>query len=324
LYGKVFRFNLDVRISVKYLIQKLLSKITNGILKFFNIYIIYRIGHAVGDQLCMSSVIKLINEQYPFKIVVISSFSELFNNNPRLWKNYEVKVNYTGSLLARILRFLSGDRLENFLFTNKNITYEDYMRKNASQLHLAQANTLHFNIDIDFNQITNEIYLSKQEIKAYKSKFNLPDSYSLIQPNAKISYTPNKQWGYHNYQKVITQLNLINWVQVGVEGDLLLNDVINFVGVTSLRELAFLLKNADFVLSDEGLLNHMASAVDSKSYVVFSGFSQTELAHYDTTISIVNNPQVECSPCWITDNCPKKIKYCTEKISVKQVVNELK
>ena len=309
---------------MKYLIQNLLSKTTNDILKFFNVYIIYRIGNAIGDQLCMSSVIRLINEQYPFKIVVISSFSELFDNNPRLWKNYEVKVNYIGSYIARVLRFLSGDQLENFLFTNKNLTYEDFMRKNNSRLHLAQANSLHFNIDINFNQISNEIYLSKLETKVYKRKFNLPDSYSLIQPNAKTSYTPNKQWGYHNYQKVITQLSAINWVQVGVDGDLLLNDVINYVGNTSLRELAFLLKNADFVLADEGLLNHIASAVDSKSYVVFSGFSNIDIAKYNETISIVNNPQVNCAPCWITSNCPKKIKYCTEQIPIEQVINQIK
>ena len=309
---------------MKYLIQNLLSKTTNGILKFFNIYIIYRIGNAVGDQLCMTSVVRLINEQYPFKIVVISSFSELFDNNPRLWKNYEVKVNYIGPYIARVLRFLSGYHLENFLFTNKNLTYEDYMRKNESRLHLAQANSLHFKIDIDFNQISNEIYLSKIETKVYRRKFNLPNSYSVIQPNSKTSYTSNKEWGFEKYQKIVTKLKDIKWVQVGLKGDLLLHDVKSYVGITSLRELAFLIKNADFVLADEGLLNHIASAFGSKSFVIFSGFSRVELANYKTTVPIVKNPQVECSPCWITENCPKKIKYCTEQISVEQVINKIK
>jgi ADP-heptose:LPS heptosyltransferase len=309
---------------VKFFLKKLLSKLTNSILKFFNVYVIYRIGHAVGDQLNMSSVIRLIHNQYPFKIIVISSFSELFENNPRLWRSYQVKVGYLGSLIARILRFLSGNHLENFLFTNVNFTYEDYMRDHNNLLHIVEANTLHFNLDLNFDKISNEIFLTKNEINIFSRKFNLREPYSIIQPNSKTSYTPNKDWGFEKYQKIVTKFKDINWVQVGLEGDLLLNDVKNYVGMTSLRELAFLIKNADFVLADEGLLNHMASAFETKSFVVFSGFSQVELAKYTTTVPIVNYPQVDCSPCWITENCPKKIKYCTEQISIEQVINEIK
>ena len=309
---------------MKFFFKKILSKLTNSILKFFNVYVIYRIGYAVGDQLCMSSVIRLIHNQYPFKIIVISSFSELFENNPRLWRSYQVKVGFLGSLIARILRFLSGNHLENFLFTNVNFTYEDYMRDPNNLLHIVEANTLHFNLDLNFDKIFNEIFFTKNEINIFSRKFNLREPYSIIQPNSKTSYTPNKDWGFEKYQKIVTKFKNINWVQVGLKGDLILDDVKNYVGMTSLRELAFLIKNADFVLADEGLLNHMASAFESKSFVIFSGFSQVELAKYDITVPIVNYPQVDCSPCWITENCPKKIKYCTEQISIEQVIDEIK
>jgi ADP-heptose:LPS heptosyltransferase len=309
---------------VKFFFKKILSKLTNSILKFFNVYVIYRIGYAVGDQLCMSSVIRLIHNQYPFKIIVISSFSELFENNPRLWRSYQVKVGFLGSQIARVLRFLSGNHLENFLFTNVNFTYEDFMRDPNNLLHIVEANTLHFNLDLNFDKISNEIFFTKNEINIFSRKFNLREPYSIIQPNSKTSYTPNKDWGFEKYQTIVTKFKNINWVQVGLKGDLILDDVKNYVGMTSLRELAFLIKNADFVLADEGLLNHMASAFESKSFVIFSGFSQVELAKYDITVPIVNYPQVDCSPCWITENCPKKIKYCTEQISTEQVINEIK
>lgn len=307
---------------MKYIIQKPLSGIVNYILKMFNVFIIYRIGKAIGDQLCMTAVIRLINEQHPYKILVISSYPEIFYNNPRIWKCFGVRGN--GLYLSRILRFLSGGQLENFLLTNDNITFEDYMRENNIKLHLVKVHALNFKIDIDFNQISTELYLSELEIKAYTKKFNLPNTYSVIQPNPKTSYTPNKQWGMNNYQEVVTQLKDINWIQVGVDGDKILNDVENYVGITSLRELAFVIKNAEFVLADEGLLNHMASSVGSRSYVVYSGFHPTEISHYAGTIPIVNSPQVECSPCWLKVNCPKKNKYCTEEISVNQVINTLK
>jgi len=300
------------------------SFIFNCLLRAFNIFVIYRVGHGVGDQLCMTAVIRLIHKQYPFKIVVISSFPELFYNNPRVWKNLKLTVNSYGSFIIRVLRFLAGKNLANFLFTNPNIKYEEYMREIKSPLHLVEANTLHFKINLNFDSIVNEIYFSQKEIIAFTEKFNLPNSYSVIQPNSKTSYTPNKQWGFQKYQKIITQLKNFKWIQLGVTGDLLLNDVENYIGKTSLRELAFIIKNAEFIVSNEGLLNHIASAVKTKSYVVFSGFHNIDIANYNETISIVNTPQVNCAPCWITSNCPKKIKYCTEQISIEQVINKIK
>ena len=180
---------------------------------------------------------------------------------------------------------------------------------------------MHFKIDINFHEISNEIFFSDQEIEEFKMKFNLPKDFSLIQPNPKTSYTPNKQWGIEKYQEVVNQVKHISWIQAGVEGDIVLDNVDSYVGKTSLRELAFLIKKAKFVLADEGLFNHLASSVGSTSIVVHSGFSSSELAKYKRTISIVNNPQVECSPCWLKEKCPKKIKFCTELISINQVIN---
>ena len=309
---------------MKYLLQKPLQIIINSLLEFFNIYIIFRVGYAVGDQLCMSSVIRLINKQHPFKIVVISSFPELFENNPRVWRNYEVQVDYFGKFFVRILRFLTGKQLENFLFTNDNIVYEDFMLKDQSKLHLSQVHSLHFKTQINFNEISNEIYLSELEIEKYKKKFDIKRTYAVIQPDSrKTIYASNKKWGFDKYQKVVTSLKEIRWIQVGIHGDLLLNGVENYVGMTSIRELAFIIKNAEFVLADEGLLNHVASSVGSKSFVVFSGLTPIEIAQYDDTISIVNTPQVECSPCMLRTKCPKKNKYCTDKILVSQVINAI-
>ncbi len=167
------------------------------------------------------------------------------------------------------------------------------------------------------------MYFSELEIEEYKNKFNIQNKYIIIQPNGKIAYTPNKQWGIDNYKKITNEYKNIQWIQVGVSGDLLLQGIDNFVGKTSLRELAFLIKNAVFVIADEGLLNHMASAVGTKSFVVYSGFSYIEIAKYDLTIPIVNKPQVKCAPCWITEKCPKQKKYCTEEISVNQVIQSI-
>ena len=91
----------------------------------------------------------------------------------------------------------------------------------------------------------------------------------------------------------------------------------------TLRELAYVVSKSNFILSNEGLLNHLAAAVNTKSFVVFSGFHPVEIAKYDTTVAISKVPQVECSPCWLRENCPKEEKYCTEDILVEDVVESV-
>ena len=306
----------------KNIFRRLLSAIVNSILNFLNIFIIYRIGNSIGDQLCMSAVVRSLSNQYPHKIFIISSFPEIFENNPRISKNFGVLG--SGLYLSRVLRFLSGPNLENFLFKNDKFTYEDYMRRFGRNMHLVQAHSMHFKFNLDYSEIVNEIYFSEIEINEYTKKFSLPTSYAVVQPNAKTTYTPNKQWGLHNYQEVILKCKHIHWIQVGVPGDSLLKGTENYIGKTSFRELAFIIKNASFVIADEGLLNHIASAFMTKSLVVQSGFTPIEISKYDSSIPIVSNPQVECAPCWITEKCPKKKKYCTEQISVNQIIETIK
>jgi len=292
----------------KYISQKPLSFITNFLLKKFSIFVIYRVGRAVGDQLCMTAVIRLINEQYPFKILVISSYPEIFYNNPRIWKIVEVRGQ--GLYLSKILRLLSGAQLENFLFNNNELSYTDYMRVYGDNLHLVQAHSLHFKHNIDFTEILNEIYFSNDEINTYQQKFKLPSSFSLINPEGKDSYTPNKNWGFENFQHVVKFSNNINWIQVGLPKDKELLGVIDCYNTITLRELFYLTSQAKFVLAEEGLLNHISSAFKTKSYVVHSGFSQVSLSHYKNTVLISNHSACEFAPCWRLEECGVKNKPC--------------
>ena len=294
--------------AINQLLQKPLSGIINHILKMFNVFIIYRIGSAIGDQLCMTAGVRLINEQYPFKIVVISSYPEIFYNNPRIWKI--VGVEGQGLYLSKILRLLSGAQLENFLFNNNELSYADYMRVYGHNLHLVQAHSMHFKHNIDFTEILNEIHFSKDEIRLYQQKFKLSSSFSLINPVGKDSYTPNKNWGFKNFQHVVKFSNNINWIQVGLPKDKELLGVIDCYNTTKLRELFYLTSQAKFVLAAEGLINHISSAFKTKSYVVHSGFSQVSLSHYKNTVFISNHSACEFAPCWRLEECGVKNKPC--------------
>lgn len=304
--------------NVKNILKKPLSFIINFLLKSFNIFVIYRIGAAIGDQVCMTAVIRLINEQYPYKIVVISSYPEIFYNNPRVWKFFG--VNGRGIYLSRILRFLSGAQLENFLFKDDKLSYVNYMREFGDNLHLVQAQAMHFSHNIDFKEILNEIYFSKDELKIFRQQFKLPSSFSLINPLGKDTYTSNKKWGFENFQHVVKFSDKINWIQVGLPNDKELLGVENFYNSITLRELFYLTSQAKFVLAEEGLINHISSAFKTKSYVLHSGFSQVSLPHYKNTVLISNHSACEFAPCWKLEECGVKNKPCIFGITPNKVL----
>ena len=298
-----------------------LSVVINYLFKRFNIFVIYRIGNAIGDQLCMSAVVRLIDEQYPYRIVVISSYPEIFYNNPRVWKNIGVKR--FSLYISRVLRFFSGPQLENFLFKNNKYSFEEYMRSSGKGLHLVEAHSLHFNHGINYNIIQNEIHLSKSEIKKYAKKFNLPESYSVIQPNSKRSYTPNKQWSMENFQQVVDKRNDIHWVQVGGQNEFLLKNVQDYRGRTTLRELFYIVSRSQFVFANEGLINHIASAFKVTSYVISSGFSSISLAKYTNSVFFNTNDSCDRSPCWLLEECGISGKPCLSNINPEIVASQL-
>jgi ADP-heptose:LPS heptosyltransferase len=306
---------------VKFIAQKPISSLANFLLKSLNIYVIYRIGKAIGDQLCMTAVIRLIDEQHPFKIIVISSYPEIFYNNPRIWKCFGVSGR--GLYLSRILRFLSGARLENFLFTNNKFSQGEYLRSKGRKLHLVQANSLHFNCEVSYTEIQNEIYFSQLEIKRYEEKFNFPKPFSIIQPNSKLTFTPNKQWDIVNFQKVVDHRSDIFWIQVGNHGEFLLKNVNDYRSRTSLRELFFIVSKSQFVLANEGLINHIASAFNVKSYVLLSGFSDRSLANYRNSVFFESQDSCSNSPCWLLKECGVNGKPCLSNIDSKIVAYQL-
>jgi len=299
--------------------------IANTILKPLNIFIIYRFGKAIGDQVCMSAAVKALKKQKGYKVIVFSSYPEIFYNNPNVYKNVDIRnyPNFLKKMISRLLDISKGGQIENFRFSTKEGKgFEDFMRESKAKISLIEAHSKHFKVKLDLKDAKPQIYFSDEEIEEFSKKFEFLKDFAIIQPVGKTTYTPNKEWGFEKYQEVVNKTkDKINWVQVGLENEKLLENVIDLRGKTeSLRELAFVIKKANFVLANEGLLNHLAAAVGTKSFVVFSGFHPVEIAKYDTTIAIVKNPQVECAPCWLLEKCPKERKWCTEGVLVEDVV----
>jgi len=303
--------------------------IVNKLLKILNIFIVYRFGSAIGDQLCMTAVVENLFDKLNMKVVVFSNYSEFFENNPKVHKNYSFKrmPKLLRNILLSCFRICEGENIANFCFPENNkTTLEEYMRNTKAKISLIEAHSLHFKKKLELKTASPKIYFSDVELKRLSEKYiNLPLNFSIVQPIGKTTYTPNKEWRFNNFQKVVDSNTNISWIQTGLHNDSLLDNVIDYRGKTeSLRELAYVISKAHFILSLEGLLNHIAASVGTKSFCIFSGFHPTEIATYSTTTPVMLDPQPACSPCWLLGKCPQEKKYCTEGIVPEHVISVIK
>jgi len=303
------------------------KKLIENFLKNKKVFILYRFGKAIGDHVCMSAIIEAIAKQYGFKSIVFSNYGEIFYNNPNVLKVIDIKKypKITKKWINSILKRLECKYIKNFRFYHPIFSsYEEFLKKTNQKLSLIEIHSFHFEIQLNLKNATPKIYFSKKEEETLNKKFPL-DNFAIIQPIGKTTYTPNKEWGFEKYQKVINATkDQITWIQVGLKNEKLLENVIDFRGKTkNIRELAFIIKKANFILSNEGLLNHLAAAVNTKSFVIFSGFHPVEIANYENTFPITTDLKLECAPCWLLKPCPYSKKYCTESISVEKVVNTI-
>lgn len=169
--------------------------------------VIFRFHGGLGDFVTLTSLIREINIKFPQKrIYLFSGNKEVFTNNPRIYKLFFIKTNFFKSILYRIFNILS------ILFPNtfysymykKNIIYsslEEEVKKGSRDTY-QKILTKHWNLNLNYKNLKNEIYFSKEELEKYNIKYNfIFKKFALIHSEGKISYTPNKEIGYKNFQK---------------------------------------------------------------------------------------------------------------------------
>ena len=298
----------------------IIIKLINHLLSVLNLVIVFRIGKALGDQLCITGYLR--KKKYQNKrFIVITNNRDFFLHNPEVILNIGIKS--TNSFILKILRKARSANIIYFNFYNNDSTLEDFMRETSNKLHLID---LHSNNYIKGTQnfgYRNEIFFSKIECQIYKDKFKDISDFAIIHPYTKKSYTPNKQWEIEKFQEVVDKLPTVKWIQLGRSNETLLKNVIDFREKLSMREIFFLIKHAKFLLSCEGFFNHVSSAFYTPSFVVLSGFHDKSIAHYANTIFIENQDVCHDSPCWLTTECKYQGRPCLGSIKSDDVVRKI-
>lgn len=304
-----------LRKILKFFLQTLCHPI-NFFLKKKKFLIIFRRGKAIGDHVYMTSVIKKINEKNFYKIILFSNYGEFFLNNPRVYKLFNVKYD---SLIWPLLNILKSENILEFRSTVKDNDNKHFLSHYLpNYLHLAQGMSDHFNLNIDYSNLQNEIFFSDDEIVRLKNEINLPSNFALIQSVAKSTYTKNKEWKFEGMQEVVNKFDKINWVQIGKNDEPKLKNC-KYLLDLNFRELSYVIKKCKFLVVYEGLYNHIASCFNKKTFIIHLGFLHINSFKYPNSIVINQNSMLDCYPCYSLD-CKNHNRLMSEKF----VIEELK
>lgn len=316
---------MNVKKILSFFLKKILSKPINYFFNKTKIVIIFRNGFALGDQVLMTSVIKEIAYKKKKKIFLFITNDEIFINNPRILKIFKLK---NKSLIWFFLRSLIGSNILEFISVYATKKNHGVLKKyflnfhSNNRIHLAHAMSEHFDFDLEYKDLENEFFFSKDELKKFESEIRLPSKFALIQSTSKHSFTKNKEWKIEGMQSIIDYFRDIKWIQIGKNDEPRLNNCKNMLNL-NIREVAFVISKCQYIVTYEGLFNHLASCFQKKSFVIHTGFLPIEAFKYKNNIIIEKNSEMDCYPCFKID-CESHSKKFLKNMDIEYVVSKIK
>ena len=160
--------------------------------------------------------------------------------------------------------------------------------------------------------------VAADEIEPVKRKFGISGRYAVLSPGAE--YGPAKRWPYfaelsQKLQVPAVILGSQNDHQPGISGK-------DLTGKTTLDEAIELIAGADFVVSNDSGLMHVAAALGRPQVALF-GSSSPEHTPPQSPAARVLWLRVECSPCYRRE-CPLGHFRCMREMGVEMVLDRLK
>jgi ADP-heptose:LPS heptosyltransferase len=228
-----------------------------------------RTSNGLGDNLLLTALLPELKRLMPDRrIVVETPWKEIFYNNPYVDWVTDRHIKTTKRHIKPVYRVEGrGDRP----FLEQMMRYIDSEKVGSPR-----------------------IYLSEHEMEAAKAAY--PGGHVAVCPTGKVVFSSNRrEWGLDRFQELRNLLSECRFVQVGLAGDPLLENVSDARGLP-IRESAAIIANARFFLGLEGGFMHVAKAVGTKSVVIFGGYMLPEVSGYPENVNITS--EVDCSPCY--------------------------
>jgi len=225
----------------------------------------------IGDQLMAAGRAKLLNQETGRKVSIGRPdriiWCELYDHNP---------------YLVRPSDHLPEDeivRLYDYPGARPYIDYQATLLHADNRYPMGLKNTVRWVWNFDYGPPEPaEIFLSDEE--QWQAEEYMKHPYVIVDPHIKEKAPPHKKWPFPYFQDVVDEIE--PYVQViqphHVYGDLL-------QGVkqksTSLREIAVWMSKAVCVITNEGLLHHLAAAFNTPAVVIAGAFVPKDITGYE-------------------------------------------
>lgn len=178
------------------------------------------------------------------------------------------------------------------------------------------------NYSINFpNEVNTKIDLLLQEKK-------IKDKFIVIAPG---SVWKTKKWGKEKFTSLVNLLEVkgLVCILVGSKGDLddckfieENTNAINLAGLTTIKELIYLVKRATMVVSNDSAPIHFANLVQTPCIGIFGPTSPVfGFAPIGKNDIVIENLSLKCRPCQIHggNNCPLGTMECMNSIKSEEV-----
>ena len=167
---------------------------------------------------------------------------------------------------------------------------------------------------------SSSLRYASREVESAKMKFGIAGRYAVLCPGAE--YGPAKRWPYF---KELSEKISIGKVLLGSPNDREASAGIggtNLIGKTTLDEAIDLIAGADFVVSNDSGLMHVAAALGRPQVALFGSSSPLHTPPLSPAARVLWL-QVECSPCF-ERICPLGHFRCMREMTVATVLGEIR
>tara|TARA_R100001129_G_scaffold99035_1_gene67412 strand:- start:1682 stop:2515 length:834 start_codon:yes stop_codon:yes gene_type:complete len=160
-----------------------------------------------------------------------------------------------------------------------------------------------------------ELYFTKPEKdKVDQLVQGLEHQFVTIEPYSKTNYTPNRSYPMEKWQNIVNSIkDKIQVVQIGNTAGPLLENVVDYRGLTSFREAAILIGKSKLLLTTEGGLAHAATTVDTPALVIITGYQDQRMVAYPQNINVNISTHGPCGLKVECEECTKDAKDHNEK-----------
>jgi len=305
---------------------------------------------SIGDIVLTTPVVRMLKQQLKAKVHFLTktSFTCLVKNNPNIdsifqintsvnevlndlrKENYDYVIDLHNNFRTQILKFRLGVHAKSFNKINwKKFLLTSFKKNILPDVHIVDRylDTVKF-LGIKNDNKGLDLFLSKKDI--VDLGFAPKDYIAFViggQHETKILPT-NKIISI--CKKLNKPILLVGGPDDRIRGEKIANEcseVINVCGKYSLLESAFLIKEADFVISHDTGMMHIAAAFKKKILSVWGNtipdFGMSPYMTHEKS-KIIQVEDLNCRPCSKIGfkKCPKKHFKCMQEIDENQFLTE--